>query len=119
MAPSEPTLSIPGLDRAYHWQEAWGGLPAPSDAGAWAHPGLAVDAGGDVYVVDADRPEVHVLDRGGALRRTIRLPVTEAHGLLLDLSGAEPTIWVAESGLQVACPRVPSGARRDLRRDAW
>jgi hypothetical protein len=94
-------IDIPGLSRPYTWIEGWGDLPAPDDPGAWAHPGLAAAPDGDVLVVDADRPEVHLLAPDGARRRTIPLPVAEGHGLLLDLAGDQAALWVADPGFKL------------------
>ncbi len=95
------SVTVPGIDRGYTWQEGWGELPAPADPLAWAHPGLTVAPNGDVLVVDADRPEVHVLDAGGHLLRSIELPVAEAHGLALDDTGDGPALWVVDPGFKL------------------
>ncbi len=95
------SVSIPGIDRGYAWQEAWGELPAPADPRAWAHPGLTVASSGDVLVVDADRPLVHILDTAGRLQRSIELPVAEAHGLAFDETGGTPTLWVVDPGFKL------------------
>lgn len=94
-------VSIPGLDRPWTWQEGWGDLPAPDDPGAWAHPGLATAPNGDVLVVDADRPELHILAADGSRQRTIGLPVAEGHGIALELAGDQATLWVADPGFKL------------------
>lgn len=95
------TIAIPGLARPYAWEEGWADLPAPSDPGAWAHPGLAVLPSGDLLIVDADRPEAHVVTTAGVRRRTIPLPVSEAHGLAIEGSGTGLSIWVADPGFKL------------------
>ena len=94
-------LTIPGLSRAYAWQEDWANLPAPDDPGAWAHPGLASSPDGDLLVVDADRPEVHIVGEDGTLQRTIAMPVAEGHGIALDLAGDQAALWVADPGFKL------------------
>lgn len=94
-------VTIPGLGRDHTWEDGWADLPAPSDPGAWAHPGLAVLPSGDLLVVDADRPEVHVVTAAGVRRRTIPLPVHEAHGLAVEGSGTGLALWVADPGFKL------------------
>jgi hypothetical protein len=94
-------ITIPGIDRPYAWQEDWADLPLPDDPGAWAHPGVAVGPDGDLLVVDADRPEAHVIGPDGTRRRTIPLPVAEGHGLLLDVVGDQASLWVADPGFKL------------------
>ncbi len=95
------SVTIPGLSRPYTWEEGWADLPAPGDPGAWAHPGLAVLPSGDLLVVDADRPEVHVVTPAGTRRRTIPLPVSEAHGITVEGSGTGLALWVADPGFKL------------------
>ena len=96
-----PLVTIPGLDRPYAWEEGWAALPGPDDPGAWAHPGLAVLPSGDLLVVDADRPQVHVVTAQGTRRRSIDLPVHEAHGVTVEGSGTGLSMWVADPGFKL------------------
>jgi hypothetical protein len=94
-------VTIPGIERPYAWQEGWGDVPPPHDPAAWAHPGLAAAPDGSVLVVDADQPLAHVLAPEGALVRSFPLPVTEGHGLHLDLLGDRAALWVADPGFKL------------------
>lgn len=94
-------IAIPGLTTPYTWFEDWGDLPAPDDPGAWAHPGLASAPNGDLLIVDADRPEVHILGADGTHQRAIDLPVAEGHGILLDLQADQAALWVADPGFKL------------------
>lgn len=99
--PTALHVTVPGLVRPYRWEEAWGELPPPDDPGAWAHPGLAAAANGELLVVDADRAQIHVLDRDGHHLRTIDVPVAEAHGICLDTDGDRVVLWIADPGFKL------------------
>ncbi len=101
-------VRVPGIDRAYRWREGWGELPAPADALAWAHPGVATIPSGGVLVVDADEPVVHELDPDGRLLGSRALPVTEGHGITPDPEAGPGWLWVADPGFKL---RVRDGER--------
>ncbi|TQK17658.1 hypothetical protein FBY40_0135 [Microbacterium sp. SLBN-154] len=73
----------------------------PPDSVHWAHPGLAVDSRGAVYVPDAAGDRIVRFDPDGG-SSAIRVGVTDTHGLAVTRDG---DLWIADHGHKF----VPAG----------
>src|SRR5690242_10958096 len=95
-----------GVDGAAHmngreWRDDWAQAPRDESAAVgWAHHDVAICANGDVVAFHPGEPILLVYRPDGSLRRTVPVPVTEAHGLtLVDRDGAE-CLWIADNGVK-------------------
>jgi len=66
---------------------------------SFAHHGVAIGPDGSVYLPNAPATELLII---GERTRTVALPVTEAHGLSVDVAGG---VWIADPGTKA----VPDG----------
>ena len=64
----------------------------------WAHPGLAVGGGGEVYTFHQGDSTVLVLAPQGDLVGTIDTGLTEGHGITLTREGGKDYLWIADPG---------------------
>lgn len=95
--------------QVYDWQEGWGDVPSPEEAGAgWAHHGLAVTASGDVVGFHPERPDVVVYDAAGKFLRSFPTGLKEGHGITLVEDAGEERLWLADPGAKMR--RAPDGS---------
>lgn len=83
---------------AYEWIDGWG--PA-TDATAWPHRGLVTLATGDIAMYEAGAPNLQIIAPDGTLRRTVAMPVAEAHGMTYDRSTGVERVWLADAANQL------------------
>lgn len=82
----------------YEWVDGWG--PA-ADPTAWPHRGLVTLVSGEVAMFEAGARRVQVIAPDGTLRRTIGMPVAEAHGMTYDRSTGQERLWLADAANQL------------------
>jgi len=67
------------------------------DSGSsWAHSGLVVTAEGELIGFHAG--QLVAFDDRGAVRRVLRLGLTEGHGITLVLDGDDENLWISDPG---------------------
>ena len=85
----------------YEWIDGWG--PA-ADATAWPHRGIVTLASGDLAMYEAGARQMQIIAPDGTLRRTVAMPVAEAHGITYDRSGGPggtERLWLADAANQL------------------
>jgi len=83
---------------AYEWVDGWG--PA-ADPVAWPHRGVVTLASGDIAMYEAGAPRMQIIAPDGTLRRTVGMPVAEAHGMTYDRSTGSERLWLADAANQL------------------
>lgn len=64
----------------------------------WAHHGLAVLPDGGLVTADPRGDTLRVLDPDGSCRFDIPAPVTQAHGISVEVDGEGTWLWLADNG---------------------
>lgn len=79
----------------------WADLSAvPEAVSAWAHNGIAVTAVGTLIGFHAGR--LVTFDRNGRVLRSVKVGLTEGHGITLVREGDEECLWVSDPGFVFA-----------------
>ncbi len=83
----------------YSWTDSWAQLPdSPSRRLGWAHHGVVVAQNGEVITFHPGDPTVLTFQSNGALVRSWKAPVVEAHGMALSVDGSREYLWIADPG---------------------
>ena len=83
----------------YEWIDGWGPAAEPT---AWPHRGIVTLASGDLAMYEAGARQLQIISADGTLRRTVAMPVTEAHGMTYDRSTAgTERLWLADAANQL------------------
>lgn len=82
----------------YEWIDGWG--PA-ADPTAWPHRGIVTLASGDLAMYEAGARQMQIVAPDGTLRRTVAMPVAEAHGMTYDRSDGGERLWLADAANQL------------------
>lgn len=83
---------------SYEWIDGWG---PTADPAAWPHRGIVAIASGDLVMYEAGARRAQVIAPGGALLRTIDMPVAEAHGMTYDRSTGQDRLWLTDAANQL------------------
>jgi hypothetical protein len=83
----------------YNWIEDWAQIPhSESVQTGWAHPGMVINAAGEIVTFHGADPTVLIFDVDGNLLRTFDTTLTEGHGLAISREGDDEFLWVADTG---------------------
>ena len=83
----------------YEWIEGWGKIPKTESASiGWAHHGLVVTEAGNIIAFHPGEPSVLELNREGDLQRSLRINVTEGHGITIVKEDESEYLWIADNG---------------------
>ncbi len=86
-------------DHIYDWIENWAAIADTESARTgWAHPGMVINAAGEIITFHGGQPTVLVFDPEGNLLRTIDTSLTEGHGMALTREDDAEYLWIADTG---------------------
>jgi sugar lactone lactonase YvrE len=86
-------------DYTYEWIEGWAEIPDTDSARrGWSHPGMVVNAAGEVVTFHGSEPVLLVFDTDGHLLRTIETNLTEGHGLAISQEDRGEFLWIVDTG---------------------
>lgn len=92
-------MQIGSGEHRYEWIDNWAQMPdSPQATGGWAHPGVAVTAGGEVVTFHPGEPALLFFAADGRLVRTLQTELTVGHGITVSREGADEFLWLADPG---------------------